>query len=614
MMPTWFRNPLREVQEILDRSTGLRHLSDRQLREASEALRYRARGGMAIDQRVLQGFPLVREAARRTLGMEHHPVQILAGWHLVHGSFIEMETGQGKTLTATLPLYLRALEGRGVHLATSNDYLAVRDADRMRPLFDLLGLTCGSIVESMPDEERALQYRKDITYGTGNEFGFDFLRDRLRRGRLNAARRDERKVQRELYFMLVDEADSLLIDDANTPLVLGSKGASRNHLEPLIRWSTHLAPQTQEGEHYQYHAGTREISLTERGRMWARQQIDSGSLRDQCSMFELFEWIERGIHAYRNFHRDQQYIIRDEEIVLVNEGTGRLGEGRQLQNGLHQILQAREGLPVTPENTHAARITVQGFFLGYRHLVGMSGTLWSGRNEIRSVYRRKVVRIPTAQPSLRHYQPCRWFLTSGERWLAICDEVDQTRKNGRPVLIGTRTVEKSETLSALLTERGIPHHTLHAKHHAQEAAIIARAGSEGAVTVATGMAGRGTDIPLTEGARHSGGLHVIVSELHDSERSDQQLFGRCARQGDPGTCRQFLSLDDAILDRTYGFERASRIRRRTSLNAVPNVLRTAQRSLERSQRNARIETWEKERQRLKSWNAMGMDPVLEALT
>jgi preprotein translocase subunit SecA len=602
-----FETPSNQIDRILDRCRVLRSRTDQEVQNLARELRMRARSGTPLRTLAVDGFALVREAARRTLGIEHHPVQLLGGLHMSEGHIIEMETGQGKTLTATLPLTLHAMAGRGAHLATSNDYLAQRDAEHLAPLYQRLGLSCGYVVDGMPDAQRAQSYRCDITYGTGTEFGFDFLRDRMKRT-INS-----QGVQRGLHFILADEADALLIDDANTPLILGAQGDPDLAKEDLLQWALDHALRLSEGTHFKTHRITRRYELTPIGRSWVRSELCRSRFQFSGSMLELFDWVEKAILVQRDYHRDRQYIVRDGAIVLVQESTGRLGEGRQLQDGLHQLIEVREGIPLSAPNSHAARVTVQGFFLTYRVMAGMSGTVLSAARELGRVYRSSVHRIPTAQPSKRLALPPLGFQTAEEKWNAICDEIQQMREKGRSILVGTRSVAKSEHLSRLLSLRQIEHCVLNAKCHAEEAAIVAQAGETARVTVATGMAGRGTDIRLSPTVKEAGGLHVILSEMHDSIRSDQQLMGRCARQGDPGSYRQFMCLEDEILDVAYGPEKARKLRSSVSIQGIPKCLVAAQNHLEHRHRQTRTEQLHSEKQKLKSLREMGLDPVLETL-
>jgi preprotein translocase subunit SecA len=609
-----FSSRKRFYSEVLRHQQPLMTATDASLRAASLNLRGLAQSGKCLKQLMPEAFALVREAARRVFGYCHHDVQLLGGMHMALRRVIEMETGQGKTLTAILPLYLFALQGKGAHLATSNDYLARRDAETMEPVFSLLGIRCGYVVDQMPDDERRTAYACDITYGTGTEFGFDFLRDRIKRR--NARRGGgprERCVQRGLHFILADEADALLVDDANTPMVMGTAGEKEPTREELYRWLVSIAPLAREGRDFIVKSGNRPLEITSQGRLWIRNRLRQAGIDLVISPFELYDGLQKSLTVLRNFHRDKQYIIRDQEVVLVNEQTGRLGEGRQLQNGLHQMIQANEGLPLTAPNSHAARVTVQSFFLSYDHLAGMSGTVLCSAREFRKVYKRSVVRVPTAVPSRRESWPTRVCITEAARWQSVCDEVEQLLRLQRSVLIGTRSVEKSEALSQQLQQRGIRHTVLNARLHAEEAEIIARAGEPGAVTVATGMAGRGTDIKLSECVRRAGGLHVVLTELHDSSRADQQLFGRCGRQGDPGSYRQFLSADDEVLQAAYGHEVANRLRERLTARNIESAMRGAQRALETRQELARAAQLHAEERKLKSLRELGLDPILDVL-
>ncbi len=607
--------PRQQINHIQRFAQTYLSLPDLELKDKALELRHRARAGIALHRLMPEAYALVSEAAFRCLGLRHFDVQFLGGIYAARGRVIEMETGQGKSLTAILPLFLFALQGKGAHLATSNDYLAERDATTMRPVFELLGLSCGHVADQMPDELRRENYACDITYGTSTEFGFDFLRDRTkRRAQLaDAGGGAEVIVQRGLHFLLADEADSLLIDDANTPMVLGTQGTFATGLEDLMQWVVIFAPHAQEHKHFTIRRDSRKPELTSLGRRWARECCRASGLDVGISVFELYDYLEKAITVHRDFHRDEQYLVREKEVVLIQESTGRLGEGRQLQGGLHQIIQAYEGLPITPPNSHAARITVQGFVLTYDHLSGMSGTALSAAAEFRKVYKLRIQRIPTAVPSKRIEFPLQFFLSDEERWRAICEEIATMQQQGRATLIGTRSVDKSEHLSRLLQTSHIPHCVVNARQNGDEALAISKAGQAGAVTVATGMAGRGTDIKLAPEVREAGGLHVIMSELHDSSRADQQLIGRCARQGDPGSYRQFLSATDEILDSAYGSEHARILRATFPQAAIPRALYTAQRRLERRQRDARAAQLMFEKQKLKSFREMGLDPVLDVL-
>lgn len=611
---------LRGVRRFED---GLRNFSSEQLLQRAIDLKFRILEGESMHRAAPESFALVCEAAHRTLQLRHFDVQLQAGFQLLNGHTIEMETGQGKTLTATLPLFVYAMFGKGAHLATSNDYLAERDASTMRPLFEMLGLSVGHVVDGMRDEQRRENYACDITYGTCPQFGFDFLRDRMKQQQTGRRNRPSLEpVQRPLFYVLADEADALLIDEANTPLVIGVKGKVSDRAQGLYGWAADLAKHAVEKQHFAYNLQEKQVRLTQAGRAWVRSQQPI----TDASVLELYEKIETAILVRRDFQRDQQYIVRGQEIVLINESTGRLGEGREWQEGIHQAIQAAEGLAITAPTTNAARLTVQGLFLSYQHMAGMTGTARAAASELRKVYGSRVIRIPTHQKSRRRQLPTKCFDHAQEKWVAICDEIQTMHRLGRPVLVGTRSVEQSEQLSAMLNERSIAHAVLNARQHASEAAVIADAGQLGRVTVATSMAGRGTDIKLPTEVLSLGGLHVIVTELHDSPRQDQQLFGRCARQGEPGTYRQFLSLEDHVLDAAFGTTANTdgKLKTRISLTKLPidyrnpfgsvfSLLYAAQRTLENRRRKGRIAALYHEQRKLRTLWEMGRDPLLDAI-
>jgi len=620
----------RLVSQIEACEARLRDLSGELLRKESLSLRYRAKSGEPPRQLLPQAFALVREAAGRTLGMRHFPVQLLGGMAMHEQTVAEMQTGEGKTLAATLPLYLAALKGRGAHLATANDYLARRDAQWMRPVFERLGMTVGIIQSQMPSAARREAYRCDVTYGTAKEFGFDFLRDRLQQRRVGESRSDflgamlghegasaEQPLQRELHFLLVDEADSLLIDEARTPLVISAlPGEEQKRAAEAYRWAAEIAPQFQEDEHYVIDPRQRTVELVAAGRQLARRLPKPDAMRTQ-GMFQIYEYVQRAIKVDREMIRDRHYVIRDGEIVIVDEFTGRLAEGRKWRAGLHQAVEAKENVEVTFETTQAARITMQDFVLRYRHLAGMTGTAADSARELKKIYRLPVVKIPTHRPPIRRRLPTRVFGNSDAKLHAIVEEIDELHARGRPVLVGTRSIDKSEALSRLLAERGIEHQVLNANRLAEEAEVVARAGERGRVTVATNMAGRGTDIKLGPGVEELGGMHVVCTEMHDAARIDRQLIGRCGRQGDPGTFRQYLALDDDILRTGLGESRARRLSR---LGAARNgsfarygrLFRRAQRKIERRHFSDRKILLYHERERAKMQQQMGQDPYLDA--
>jgi preprotein translocase subunit SecA len=623
------------VRPIFAAQKALTLLDDGQLRRASLALRYRAQTGEPLDRLLVEGFALVREAARRTLGMEHYDVQLIAGAALHQGAVVEMQTGEGKTLTATLPLYLAALPGRGAHLATANDYLAQRDAEQMRPLFEKLGLTIGAVTAAHSRSERRAAYACDVTYGTAKEFGFDFLRDRLFASRaestadrfgqmLEASDADvataaHAAVQREPYSMLVDEADSLLIDEARTPLVVsGLPGADQAAQITIYRWAAEAASRFAAKEHYEDDGKGKPITLTAVGRRRVRELTagDDGLPQD-AALIELYEHVERAIRANRDFARDRHYIVRNDEVVIVDEFTGRLAEGRRWRDGLHQAVEAREGVPIGLPSGDAARVTLQDYMLRYERLAGMTGTIATAAHELTQIYHTPVIVVPTHRPPRRAALADKVFGTSAKRWQAIVSEVQQMRAQGRPILVGTRSIDKSQQLSELLMAAKVPHQVLNARHLAAEAEIVAQAGEKGRVTVATNMAGRGTDIRLADDVRALGGLHVIISELHESARIDRQLIGRCGRQGDPGSYRFFMALDDDILLAGLGPKRSAKLgalgqRRPDEHPRLAALFRRAQANVERQHFELRERLLQFERQRRELQEQLGQNPYLDA--
>jgi preprotein translocase subunit SecA len=605
--------------------------SDFDLKKASLSLRYRARSGEPLDELLVEAFALVREAGRRKLGMRHFDVQLLGGAAVHFNSIVEMQTGEGKTLTATLSLYLAALEGKGAHLATVNDYLAQRDADWMRPIYELLGMKVGCIQSKMPQPERQKQYACDITYGTANEMGFDFLRDRLLKRRISEGQRDlfgamlgqagtghEEPVQGDLHFMLVDEADSILIDEARTPLIISALPGEDEELEAeAYRWAAQAAPEFEEEEHYEYDHKDKTVELTLFGRRRVREHPKPEAM-DRMPLSTIYEHVERAIKVGREMFLDRQYVVRDGEIVIVDEFTGRLGEGRKWRAGIHQAVEAKEGVKVTFATSQAAGITVQDYFRRYHHLAGMTGTASTSARELRKIYKCRVVPVPTNRPPIREQLPTLVFGTSDDKWQAIIDDLLEQHKVGRPVLIGTRSIDKSEILAQLLAAQGIEHAVLNARQVAKEAEIVAQAGERGKVTVATNMAGRGTDIRLGEGVSELGGLHVICSELHEAQRIDRQLIGRCGRQGDPGTYRQFLALDDEILLTGLEPKKAQRLKVRGAqlagrgpLSGFDALFYKAQRKVERRHFHVRKILLYQEKERQKIQRQMGQDPYLD---
>ncbi len=618
------------VDEIGRYEEELKALDRQTLRKRSLSLRFRAKSGEALTRLLPEAFALVREAAVRTIEMRHFEVQMMGGIVLFNGRIAEMDTGEGKTLTATLPMYLHALVGKGAHLATVNDYLAARDAEVMGPIYEMLGMTVGVIQTSDSQDQRRKAYGCDITYGTAKEFGFDFLRDRLLLRRMGRTRDDflgdgssqrwddsgEQPVQRLAHFVLVDEADSILIDEARTPLIIGSLGEkAREQVVTTYQWAAEHAPRYEENEDYDYEHDTRKVELTTQGRQLMRSLPAPEILRG-VGLIDLYEYAERAIKVHRDFHLDRQYVVRDGEIVIVDEFTGRLAEGRKWRDGIHQAIEAKEKIEVTVPTGQAARITIQDLFLRYRHLAGMTGTALTSAREFRKIYRAPVVRVPTNRPVRRTKLPVRVFGTSQKKWEAIVEEVKQMHAEGRPVLIGTRSIDKSETLASLLTEAGIEHCILNANEIAKEAEIVAMAGHRGKVTVATNMAGRGTDIKLEQGVADLGGLHVIGTEMHDAARIDRQLYGRCGRQGDLGGYRQYLALDDEIIRSGLGPDYADKVEAiggnvQGPVDRYARIFRRAQRKVERNHLRDRKMLLHHEKERKKIQREMGQDPYLD---
>jgi preprotein translocase subunit SecA len=555
-------------------------LSDEDLRARTDMLRARLDDGATLDDVLVDAFATVREAARRTLGQRHFDVQLLGGMVLHKGMIAEMKTGEGKTLVATLPVYLNALQGKGVHVVTVNDYLASRDAEWMGQVYGFLGLTTGCIVHGKSDAERRAAYAADVTYGTNNEFGFDYLRDNMK------FQLDE-MVQRDFNFAIVDEVDSILIDEARTPLIISGpvEDSSQAYLD-----ANGIIPALVE-EDYEIDEKARAVTLTEEGVEHVEQILHtSGALGEGVSLYDItsvstLHHVNQALRAHKLFTRDKDYIVKDGRVVIIDEFTGRMMEGRRYSEGLHQALEAKEGVNVQNENQTLASITFQNYFRLYPKLAGMTGTAMTESAEFAEIYGLEVVEMPTNLPMVRKDDHDEVYRTLDEKNKAIVELVAECHERGQPVLVGTVSIEKSESLSALLKQRKVPHEVLNARYHEQEASIVAQAGVPGAVTIATNMAGRGTDIQLggnlemrladieDEAARTAkeagiraevetmkaqvkelGGLYIVGTERHESRRIDNQLRGRSGRQGDPGHSRFFLSLEDDLM-RIFGSER-----------------------------------------------------------
>ena len=617
------------AQRVNSMEPILEPLTDDQLRHRSHELRLRAKQGDSLNSLLPEAFGLVREAAKRAIGQRHFDVQILGGIAIHNKCISELETGEGKTLVATMPVYLNALPGKGVHVVTVNDYLARRDAEWMGPIYNLLGMTVGCIQTGQADSSRREAYACDITYGTSKELGFDFLRDELKRLQLGDTHRksfeqvflgsgnhqeSEMPVQRTHSYAVVDEADSILIDEARTPLIIGANNQPTQEEAAAYYGADQLAETLVRVKDYKYDPLERKAELTANGRRKVQARAAHPAFVT-LTVDGLYEYVERALRAQIAYLRDRDYVVHEGEIVIVDEFTGRMMPGRQWQDGLHQAIQGKEKLEITLETITAARVTVQDFFKRYKKLAGMTGTATSDAAELKRIYKVGVMKMPTNRPCRRVWLPDRVFSTEDEKFRAVADQIVEWNQKGVPVLIGTRSIEKSEKLSRLLAAAGIEHQILNAKNHEIEAQIVAQAGQVGKVTVATNMAGRGTDIKLGDGVAGLGGLHVIGTERHESRRIDRQLAGRCARQGDPGFAQFFVSLEDEIIE-AFGEKPAARIRKRYAGQGELTSLRmrrmfvAAQAKKERQHFKDRKLLMHYEKQRAEMRKNMGLNPVL----
>ncbi|WP_076531569.1 preprotein translocase subunit SecA [Gemmobacter megaterium] len=562
-------------------------LTDDGLKERTQLFKERVAKGESLDDILPEAFANCREAARRALGLRAFDVQLKGGIFLHQGNIAEMKTGEGKTLVATFPAYLNALTGKGVHVVTVNDYLAKRDADWMSKVYAALGLTTGVVVPWQPEEEKRAAYRCDITYATNNELGFDYLRDNMK-GRL------EDMAQRGHYFAIVDEVDSILIDEARTPLIISGPSQDRSELYTAV---DKVIPAVGE-DHFKLDEKQRSVTFTDDGNEFIEQALlNAGILPEGQSLYDpesttIVHHVTQALRAHKLYHKDQQYIVRDGEVLLIDEFTGRMMKGRRLSDGLHQAIEAKEGVQIQPENTTLASVTFQNYFRLYEKLGGMTGTAATEAEEFMEIYRLGVVEVPTNRPVARKDEHDAVYRTAREKYDAIVKEIQAANAKGQPILVGTTSIEKSEMLSALLTQAGVAHNVLNARQHEQEAKIVADAGKLGAVTIATNMAGRGTDIKLggnvefkvmeaiaANPERHpdeiraeveaahagdeaavkaAGGLFVLATERHESRRIDNQLRGRSGRQGDPGRSAFYLSLEDDLM-RIFGSERLDKM-------------------------------------------------------
>jgi preprotein translocase subunit SecA len=605
-------------------------LSDPELRSLGLQLRGRVRGGEDLGKLLPEAFGAVCVAAWRTVGLRPFDVQLAAGVALHEGAVAELVTGEGKTLVAVAPVYLNALAGKGAHVATVNDYLARRDAEFTGPIVDMLGLSVGALQGQMEDVERSWAYRADITYGTASEFGFDFLRDRLRvrghkpqKGQLLAPWLGgdhegplDPRVQRGHHFVLVDEADNIFVDEARTPLVIAGATEPAGDAEAAVyHWANRQARVLVRDQDFRLDRKTQKLELTVEGRRrlrWSSPPADP----DAPALDKLYEHVEKGLHAHHRLRRDQHYMIEEDKIVIIDEGTGRRQPDRHWNDGLHQAVEAKEGVRVTRGSDHAAQITYQSYFRLYKKVAGMSGTAAPNWFELRRVYGLWVVCVPTNRPVRRRQLPDRVFPTEDAKFDAVVDDVVRLRQAGRPVLIGTRSVDASERLSLRLQAAGVPHQVLNARHHEREAEIVALAGRPGQVTVATNMAGRGTDIKLGPGVAEAGGLHVLGTERHEALRIDRQLAGRCGRQGDPGSCQFFVSLEDELLEalgpaRQEALARLGRQGGPRDWQQYARLFRRAQRRMERRHYRQRVELMIQEKQRRRILKDLGADPYVD---
>ena len=548
---------IKRIRQIVDRINALepsiKSLSDDQLRQKTVSFREQLAKGALIDDLLPEAFAVVREAGWRVDQKRHFDVQLIGGVVLHEGKIAEMRTGEGKTLTATAPVYLNALTGRGVHVITVNDYLATRDAEWMGRIYGFLGLTTGVIVHGLTDSQRRDAYHCDITYGTNNEFGFDYLRD-------NMKTEEERMVQRPFYFAIVDEVDSILIDEARTPLIIS--GPSETHTDLYVTVNNAI-PGLQKDSDYIFDEKSRTVALTEDGISKLEKRLRVENLYDPINIENLHH-VQQALKAHIVFKKDVDYVVREGKVIIVDEHTGRLMPGRRYSEGLHGALEAKEHVPVQNETQTLATITFQNLFRIYEKLGGMTGTADTEAVEFKKIYNLDVICIPTHRSMIRQDVDDVVYRTAREKFNVIADDIAEAQKRGQPVLVGTVSVEKSELLSSLLKKRGIPHEILNAKNHAREADIIANAGQKGQVTISTNMAGRGTDIILGAGVKELGGLYVIGTERHESRRIDNQLRGRSGRQGDPGMSKFFLSLEDDLM-RIFASDRLSNIMERLGM-------------------------------------------------
>jgi preprotein translocase subunit SecA len=620
-----------QVPRIRTWESRYENLSDEELRGIGAKLRGRARGGESLDKLLPEAFGLVCVASRRFLGMRPFDVQLAAGVVMHNGGLAELATGEGKTLCASLPVFLNALQGKGVHVATVNDYLARRDAELMAPIYRGLGLTVDALQMPLGEQDRARAYRCDITYGTSSEFGFDFLRDRLKvagaKGQEspfwtawvggNRSTPEDNYVQRTHHYALVDEADNIFVDEARTPLVIaGERRLATPEEAKVFGWANELAKQMQPDVHFTFDLKKQKLELTPEGRQLARYANPPSTGADSLAMDKIHERLEKALHAHVRFRRDQHYMIDKDKVVIIDEFTGRRMPDRHWQEGLHQAVEAKEGVPIHGVSDHAAQVTYQSYFRQYKKLAGMTGTAAQNWFELFRVYRLWVVCVPTNRPMIRATWPDQVFPTEDAKFNAIVQEVQHLRSQGRPILIGTRSVDKSEELSRRLKAVNIEHQVLNARLHEQEAKIVAEAGQGGRVTIATNMAGRGTDIKPAAEVVAAGGLHVLGTERHESLRIDRQLMGRSGRQGDPGSAQFFLSLEDELLE-ALGPSKQEALKKRgqrggnVDWKRYLRLFKIAQKRVERRHYKSRVDLMVHEKQRQEILKDLGADPYVD---
>jgi len=569
------------VAQINSYTEKIAALSDEQLQAKTGEFKERLAKGETLDDLLPEAYAVVREASDRILGLRHFDVQLMGGIILHQGRIAEMKTGEGKTLVATLPVYLNALTGKGVHVITVNDYLATRDSEQMGQLYNFLGLSVGLIVHGLNFDQRKEAYNADITYGTNNEYGFDYLRD-------NMVMHPEHMVQRELNYALVDEVDSILIDEARTPLIISGAADKPKEYYTVV---SKIIPRLHAETDYTVDEKAKNVTLTEEGVTHVEKLLGIDNLADESNM-ELAHHVNQGLRAHVIMQRDRDYVVKDGQVIIVDEFTGRLMFGRRYSEGLHQAIEAKENVKIEKESQTLATITFQNYFRMYNKLAGMTGTAKTEEDEFRGIYGMDVVTIPTNKPVIREDRSDVVYRTQPGKFMAIADMVAERHAAGQPVLVGTVSIEISEMLSQVLKRKGIPHQVLNAKYHEKEAEIIALAGQKGAVTIATNMAGRGTDIVLGEGVKELGGLYIIGTERHESRRIDNQLRGRSGRQGDPGFTQFYISLEDDLM-RRFGADNITGIMDKIGMDDdMPIENKMITRSIETAQRRVEARNFE----------------------